>query len=348
MKNIIYIALLLCFCISAIDAQSLMDRVAKTKEQTNKPTQTQTTTAGTTFGAATAGTSSSYNYQNFVNIKNRWKGNFINVENGPVETSSLGKNSWHSAQWTFEQGKDGYKMIKNRWKNSYLKATNGKLENSNAVGLGSHSAHWKIIPVSGTRYYKIQNRLTKTFLHTENGNIELGAIQDGWHSAQWENSSVKSDVPVNYDETRAKPLKYDYDVKIVHVKCIKVSSGEAGSANEYYGYVKFACDGKNKTALDIDEYDAWELTKNSSRPYTMREPFIITLPEGKSATLKVSGHMWEDDDTSSDDNLGTASAILDLKTVDNSGKDLYLNFEEDGDKVEVKIKVSRSLKVENQ
>ncbi len=144
-----------------------------------------------------------------------------------------------------------------------------------------------------------------------------------------------------------KPLEYDYDVSIVHVKCIKVSGPEAGQANEYYGRIKFSCNGKTKTALDIDEDNAWELTPNASRPYTMREPFVITLPEGKSATLKVSGHMWEEDDTSADDNLGTASVTLDLKTVGNKGKDLYLDFEEDGDKAEVKIKVSRSLKVEN-
>lgn len=158
---------------------------------------------------------------------------------------------------------------------------------------------------------------------------------------------AKVDLEGNNFFRDLKPLEYDYDVSIIHMKCIRVSGGEAGSANEYYGHVKFSCGNNTRTVLDIDEDDAWELTEQATRGYTMRDPFVVTLPEGKSATLKVSGSMWEDDDSSKDDVLGYDSASVDLKTVGNAGKILYLDFDEDGDKVEVAIKVTRKLKVES-
>jgi len=144
-----------------------------------------------------------------------------------------------------------------------------------------------------------------------------------------------------------KPLEYEYDVAILHMKCIKVSSGEAGSANEFYGNIKFSCNGKNKTALDIDEDDAWELTENASRTFAMRDPYIITLAENAQATLKLSGHMYEEDDTSADDDLGTDSQSVKLHEIKNKPKTVYLDFEDDGDKVEIAIKISRKLKIES-
>ncbi len=200
MKNLIYLTLLFCLFSTTVEAQGIFKELLEERmEEKNKPAATQSAQMGTTGVSASASSSN----QNFVNIRNRWKGSFIHVEYGDVEASSLGKNGWHSGQWTFELGKDGYKMIKNRWKNSYLRSNNGKLEASSSVGPGSQSAHWSIIRVSGTNFYKLQNRLTKTFLHTENGKIALGAIEEGWHSAQWENATVKADVPVNYDGPRA-------------------------------------------------------------------------------------------------------------------------------------------------
>ncbi len=203
MKNIIILVLTLCFFAQQVEAQSLMDRVSKSKKESQNTAPANSTRANANVGNTASSVTSNNGNETFVNIQNRWKGTFLHKEYGPVEVSSLRKNSWHSAQWAVVQGKDGYKMLKNRIDNSYLVSKDGKLETSVSVGPGSQSAHWKIIPVAGTRCYKLQNRLSNTFLHNENGKIELGPIQDGWHSAQWRNQFAKADVAVSYEGPRA-------------------------------------------------------------------------------------------------------------------------------------------------
>ncbi len=116
----------------------------------------------------------------FFNIKNRWKGTSINVENG----LAIGEIApgWHSAMWIFEPV-EGYVRIKNRWKGTYLNVENGF--GCTEISPGWHSAMWKIEPVEGTNYVKIKNRWKGTYINIENG-LNCTEIDPGWQSAMWE------------------------------------------------------------------------------------------------------------------------------------------------------------------
>ncbi len=57
---------------------------------------------------------------NYVRIKNRWKGTYLHLENGPEVQCSEIQPGWHSAQWLINPGPGGGHIIKNRWKNTYL------------------------------------------------------------------------------------------------------------------------------------------------------------------------------------------------------------------------------------
>jgi hypothetical protein len=116
----------------------------------------------------------------FFNIKNRWKGTSINIENG-LAVGEIAPG-WHSAMWIFEPV-EGYVRIKNRWKGTYLNVENGF--GCTEIAPGWHSAMWEIEPVEGTNYVKIKNRWKGTYINIENG-LNCTEISPGWHSAMWE------------------------------------------------------------------------------------------------------------------------------------------------------------------
>ncbi len=135
MKNIILMMACLCFTNLSSDAQSLMDRVNQTKKEANKPAPTpktyQTAPPVTTRPQNSTPSAQSSSNTKFVNIRNRWKGTFINNENG-LTAGALGKPDWWSAQWVFQSvpGATNFVRIKNKWKGTYLHIERGTLEAS--------------------------------------------------------------------------------------------------------------------------------------------------------------------------------------------------------------------------
>jgi len=219
MKNTVIIITCILFGSVTINAQSLMDRVNKTKQEANKPVQTQPTQTQNQYSQLPPPSSYNSASSGFVNLRNRWKGTYVHIEYGNVNDTKLGRSDWHSAQWSFQNvaGEPTYVLIKNKWKQSYLNAKNNYLQSSNDVGPGSHSAHWQIIPVPGTNFFKIKNRLHGNYLHNENGSISLGDISPGWHSAQWEKTTVGSgavDVSVTtYENAEMMYFRYTDQVQ---------------------------------------------------------------------------------------------------------------------------------------
>ncbi|MGE4289040.1 MAG: RICIN domain-containing protein [Salinivirgaceae bacterium] len=57
---------------------------------------------------------------NYVKIKNRWKGTYLNIENGPEVQCTEIAPGWHSAHWRINPAPNGGNVIKNRWENTYL------------------------------------------------------------------------------------------------------------------------------------------------------------------------------------------------------------------------------------
>lgn len=118
----------------------------------------------------------------FFNIKNRWKGTSINIENA-LAVGEVAPG-WHSALWIFEPVEGTkYVKIKNRWKGTYLNLENGF--GCGEIAPGWHSAMWEIVPVEGANYVKIKNRWKGTYINIENG-LNCTEIAPGWHSAMWE------------------------------------------------------------------------------------------------------------------------------------------------------------------
>lgn len=71
----------------------------------------------------------------YYNIRNRWTGEYLHVEDGPLSTGSVSAN-WWSAQWKLipvtGSGNNVYR-IQNRWKqDQYIHIEHGSLESSHA------------------------------------------------------------------------------------------------------------------------------------------------------------------------------------------------------------------------
>ena len=144
----------------------------------------------------------------FFKLKNRWKGNYINVENG----LGIGEIApgWHSAMWVFETF-EGHVRIKNRWKGTYLNVENGF--GCTEIAPGWHSAMWEIEPVEGTNYVRIKNRWKGTYINIENG-LNCTEISPDWHSAMWEiDYNVSSDANgiVGVHSKKLSPIEVVYD-----------------------------------------------------------------------------------------------------------------------------------------
>jgi hypothetical protein len=116
-------------------------------------------------------------------LVNRWKPdqrirvNFFDVVAGQANDGDK------TAVWCFNpvQGTE-FVNLENADK-SCLKAQFGGL----AAGFAStwDESLWAIEPVPGTEYVEIKNKSTGTYLHIQNGKLELGPREPGWLSSQW-------------------------------------------------------------------------------------------------------------------------------------------------------------------
>jgi hypothetical protein len=120
--------------------------------------------------------------QGSIDLYNRWKKSSIQVENGKLAWKSQGNN----AVWAIEKIPNSTDVrIKHVPSGNYLHAENG--EKYPAVGpiqSGWWSAMWSMELID-EGFYLINNKHRGTYLHTENGVLEMGPIKKGWHSAHW-------------------------------------------------------------------------------------------------------------------------------------------------------------------
>jgi hypothetical protein len=79
----------------------------------------------------------------YVKIQNRWKKNYLSIDNNQLVVKELYKDE-NSAHWIVEEvtGSD-FVRLKNKETGAYLNVESGKLECSK-VGDGAHSGHWNI------------------------------------------------------------------------------------------------------------------------------------------------------------------------------------------------------------
>jgi pathogenesis-related protein 1 len=122
--------------------------------------------------------------QNIGRIKNAWKGTYLNIENGTLQSTAI-QEDWLSARWELIQVQEGQYLIKNAWKGTYLNIETGAIRCS-AIQQGWLSARWAINYVSGSKAIRISNIWKPTlFINIEPGSPACTAIADGWLSAQW-------------------------------------------------------------------------------------------------------------------------------------------------------------------
>lgn len=80
----------------------------------------------------------------FVFLKNAADGTLLNIENGKLASTDIGREA-HSAQWKIEvvPGDEKYVRIKNRWKGTFLNTEGGNMNCSN-IQDGWDSARWEM------------------------------------------------------------------------------------------------------------------------------------------------------------------------------------------------------------
>ncbi len=108
------------------------------------------------------------NGTNYIKIKNRKEGTYLNVENGSLQCSEI-QPGWHSAMWELEPitGENSVR-IKNRWKGTYLDGLKDSVRCDHQENLGISKY------VDGTKWQLYINPLRPpgtgaVALHKENG-----------------------------------------------------------------------------------------------------------------------------------------------------------------------------------
>lgn len=122
--------------------------------------------------------------QETAEIQNFWRKSYIQADAGKTV---LGPQD-EKAVWTVEKTDiDNVVRLKNEASGGYLHAeTDAKFPVVGAAGPGWWSSMWVLEPIAGTELVRIKNRWRGLYLHTENGALEMGSIQPGWLSAQWQ------------------------------------------------------------------------------------------------------------------------------------------------------------------
>lgn len=124
-------------------------------------------------------------------LQNVWRTNqFINIENGAVEASTIPAGSL-SSHWVFEPiSGSAVVRLENRWKpEQVLTIANANLTTANASKADTNN-HWEL-ESAGNGEYRLKNRAQPTqYIHVEYGRLQVGAIQPGWWSARWKLEDV--------------------------------------------------------------------------------------------------------------------------------------------------------------
>jgi hypothetical protein len=139
--------------------------------------------------------------QDIGHIKNVWKGSYLNMQTGTVQSTPI-EQDWQSAQWELIKVQDGQFKIKNVLKGTFLNIENGPLQ-CTAIRDDWYSARWAITKVSGIDAIRINNIWKpQLFIHIENGGPACSEINDDWYSARWNWEGLGTDLIIdNLPET---------------------------------------------------------------------------------------------------------------------------------------------------
>lgn len=109
--------------------------------------------------------------------------NMLNAK--PADNSSSG-NQANASQSTNGPSVNlgGFLKIKNASNNTYLNIQTGTPLSTTLDKPSWFSAQWTLVPVTGTRYYNLQNKWKGNFLDTENGKITL-SVNSQSNSSLW-------------------------------------------------------------------------------------------------------------------------------------------------------------------
>ncbi len=141
--------------------------------------------------------------QDIGRIKNAWKGTYLNMETGTLQSTAI-KQEWSSALWELIKVQEGQFMIKNVWKGTYLNIETGTLQ-CTAVKAGWVSARWTIKNIAGTNSIRIYNFWKPTLcINIETGSPACSAVGEGWSSARW-NWEVAGTNPIINNKPGTNP-----------------------------------------------------------------------------------------------------------------------------------------------
>jgi len=137
--------------------------------------------------------------QNIGLIKNVWKGTYLNMETGTLQSTAI-KEGWLSAQWELIKVQEGQFKIKNVWKGTFLNIETGTLQ-CTAVQESWLSARWAIKKIAGSNSIRIYNIWKPTLaINIETGSPTCNVIEDSWLSARWNwevANPISNSKPVN-------------------------------------------------------------------------------------------------------------------------------------------------------
>lgn len=122
--------------------------------------------------------------QNFVHIKNFATGNYLQLEQGPLQCTTIDQG-WWSAQWEIlPVNGSNYFVIKNRFRNNYL-----AIDNTNNAYMAPRgdavNAMWVVEESGATGTYIIRSAANDAKLVTQNNLVRAQAQYGKPAAAQW-------------------------------------------------------------------------------------------------------------------------------------------------------------------
>lgn len=138
---------------------------------------------------------------NLLGFKNRFRAdNYIKYQDEELKGGTL-KGHVNSGVWVKEPiDVTHFRLRKAGTTDQYLNTEKGPLECS-SVPKGYHTSHWKLIHVSGTNFYRIENRHRKgQFLNVEKGPLEASNVPANYWTSHWEMMGKKDLVKMHPNE----------------------------------------------------------------------------------------------------------------------------------------------------
>lgn len=138
------------------------------------------------------------------------------------------------------QSKADVGYLKNYWTNGYLFGGQdfGCMVNENGQP-DADANTWTMEPVGkewGLNTFRIKHTATGLYLHIQNGKLELGKIQNGWHSAMWVFEMVEGATPIATFRIKNfwKPTLYLNNEKVSETNGVECTVSKASFHSSYW------------------------------------------------------------------------------------------------------------------